>query len=165
MEKPFVHVHLSYSSWNCIESYSAIWGHIAHCSYRITHVYTCFTSKRVSCMYRRDTYKFYNVTYGMSGLAVNRRGGHGCLLGTLWYFNPEPQVKFWRGLGSLSEDNNKAHCVSFFLLIHVPWYFLQDGPPKPRRMGGWGDEGGVAGRGKKKRDHIEEWAISCSKST
>ncbi len=58
----------------CIENYSMIWGHIALFISRIdrtVHVYTSFTSKHVSCMYRRDTYKFYMVRYVKSCCMIN----------------------------------------------------------------------------------------------
>ncbi len=51
--------------WTC--SIEIVWratarhGAILHCSYCTVHVYTCFTSKRLSCMYRQDTYKVLHM--------------------------------------------------------------------------------------------------------
>ncbi len=54
----------------CIESYSAIWGHIAlHCSYRAVHVYTCLTSKHVFLVCSDETHTTFTLLH-MSGLAV-----------------------------------------------------------------------------------------------
>ncbi len=53
--------------WTCSMA-TARYGAILHCWYRTTHVLqvTC-----VSCMYRRDTYTFYNVTYVRSCCRIN----------------------------------------------------------------------------------------------